>query len=64
MKAARDGTKDSLEKTKLAMIRKVSFLQRKEPTGTQTEIKLSQLVWLSLINMAENMNIQKKVLRR
>ncbi|KAM9351293.1 rho guanine nucleotide exchange factor 10-like protein [Symphorus nematophorus] len=33
MKAARDGTKDSLEKTKLAMIRKVSFLQRKDSTG-------------------------------
>lgn len=35
MKAARNGTKDSLEKTKLAMFRKVSFLQRKE-TGTET----------------------------
>ncbi|KAM7405481.1 hypothetical protein PAMP_012740 [Pampus punctatissimus] len=32
MKAARNGTKDSLEKTKLAMIRKVSFLQRKDYT--------------------------------
>ncbi|KAM4610770.1 rho guanine nucleotide exchange factor 10-like protein isoform 2-T4 [Polymixia lowei] len=30
MKAARNGTKDSLEKTKLAMMRKVSFLQRKD----------------------------------
>lgn len=35
MKAARNGTKDSFEKTKLAMFRKVSFLQRKE-TGTET----------------------------
>ncbi|XP_051281958.1 rho guanine nucleotide exchange factor 10-like protein isoform X3 [Dicentrarchus labrax] len=33
MKAARNGTKDSLEKTKLAMIRKVSFLQRKDSAG-------------------------------
>uniref|UniRef100_A0A4W6CTD6 Rho guanine nucleotide exchange factor 10 like n=1 Tax=Lates calcarifer TaxID=8187 RepID=A0A4W6CTD6_LATCA len=33
MKAARNGTKDGLEKTKLAMIRKVSFLQRKDSTG-------------------------------
>ncbi|XP_045912462.1 rho guanine nucleotide exchange factor 10-like protein isoform X1 [Micropterus dolomieu] len=33
MKAARSGTKDSLEKTKLAMIRKVSFLHRKDSTG-------------------------------
>ncbi|CAJ1055205.1 rho guanine nucleotide exchange factor 10-like protein isoform X2 [Xyrichtys novacula] len=33
MKAARNGTKDGLEKTKLAMIRKVSFLHRKESTG-------------------------------
>nr|XP_046252335.1 rho guanine nucleotide exchange factor 10-like protein isoform X2 [Scatophagus argus] len=33
MKATRNGTKDSLEKTKLAMFRKVSFLQRKDSTG-------------------------------
>ncbi|KAG8002371.1 Rho guanine nucleotide exchange factor 10-like protein [Nibea albiflora] len=33
MKAARNGTKDGLEKTKLAMFRKVSFLQRKDSTG-------------------------------
>ncbi|XP_022617369.1 rho guanine nucleotide exchange factor 10-like protein [Seriola dumerili] len=33
MKAARNGTKDGLEKTRLAMIRKVSFLQRKDSTG-------------------------------
>ncbi|XP_059189077.1 rho guanine nucleotide exchange factor 10-like protein [Centropristis striata] len=33
MKAAKNGTKDGLEKTKLAMIRKVSFLQRKDSTG-------------------------------
>ncbi|XP_040918128.1 rho guanine nucleotide exchange factor 10-like protein isoform X2 [Toxotes jaculatrix] len=33
MKAARNGTKDGLEKTKLAMIRKVSFLQKKDSTG-------------------------------
>ena len=34
MKAARNDTKDGLKKTKLAMIRKVSFLQRKDSTGT------------------------------
>ncbi|KAK9515897.1 hypothetical protein VZT92_026497 [Zoarces viviparus] len=33
LKAARSGTRDGLEKTKLAMIRKVSFLQRKDSTG-------------------------------
>ncbi|KAK5862953.1 hypothetical protein PBY51_000018 [Eleginops maclovinus] len=33
MKAARNGTKDGLEKTKLAMFRKVSFLQRKDAIG-------------------------------
>ncbi|XP_044068728.1 rho guanine nucleotide exchange factor 10-like protein isoform X2 [Siniperca chuatsi] len=33
MKAARNGTKDGLEKTKLAMIRKVSFLHRKDSAG-------------------------------
>ncbi|XP_066527722.1 rho guanine nucleotide exchange factor 10-like protein isoform X2 [Hoplias malabaricus] len=32
MKAARNGTKDGLEKTKLAMMRKVSFLNKKEIT--------------------------------
>ncbi|KAI4893421.1 hypothetical protein NFI96_007702 [Prochilodus magdalenae] len=34
MKAARNGTKDGLEKTKIAMMRKVSFLNKKENTGT------------------------------
>uniref|UniRef100_A0A3B4CNF0 DH domain-containing protein n=1 Tax=Pygocentrus nattereri TaxID=42514 RepID=A0A3B4CNF0_PYGNA len=33
MKAARNGTKDGLEKTKIAMMRKVSFLSKKENTG-------------------------------
>ncbi|KAG7519828.1 rho guanine nucleotide exchange factor 10 isoform X1 [Solea senegalensis] len=37
VKAARSGTKDGLEKTKLAMIRKVSFLQRKDSTGEGTD---------------------------
>ncbi|KAL2104173.1 hypothetical protein ACEWY4_001041 [Coilia grayii] len=32
MRAARDGTKDGLEKTKIAMMRKVSFLNKKELT--------------------------------
>ncbi|KAI5612296.1 rho guanine nucleotide exchange factor 10-like protein isoform X1 [Silurus asotus] len=32
MKAARSGTKDGLEKTKIAMMRKVSFLNKKEYT--------------------------------
>ncbi|XP_047016221.1 rho guanine nucleotide exchange factor 10-like protein isoform X2 [Ictalurus punctatus] len=32
MKAARNGTKDGLEKTKIAMMRKVSFLNKKENT--------------------------------
>ncbi|KAJ4933832.1 hypothetical protein JOQ06_006641, partial [Pogonophryne albipinna] len=33
MKAAKNGTMDGLEKTKLAMFRKVSFLHRKDSTG-------------------------------
>ncbi|CAK6974425.1 LOW QUALITY PROTEIN: rho guanine nucleotide exchange factor 10-like protein [Scomber scombrus] len=33
MKTARNGTRDGLEETKLAMMRKVSFLQRKDSTG-------------------------------
>ncbi|XP_054868896.1 rho guanine nucleotide exchange factor 10-like protein isoform X2 [Amphiprion ocellaris] len=37
MKAAKNGTKGGLEKTKLAMIRKVSFLQRKDSTGEEKD---------------------------
>lgn len=37
MKAARNGTKDGLEKTKIAMMRKVSFLNKKENTGLYFE---------------------------
>lgn len=33
MKAARSGTKDGLEKTKIAVMRKVSFLQKKDQLG-------------------------------
>lgn len=36
MKAARSGTKDGLEKTKIAVMRKVSFLQKKEQLGKST----------------------------
>lgn len=39
MKAARSGTKDGLEKTKIAVMRKVSFLQRKDQLG---KAKLSE----------------------
>uniref|UniRef100_H2SYG1 Rho guanine nucleotide exchange factor 10 like n=1 Tax=Takifugu rubripes TaxID=31033 RepID=H2SYG1_TAKRU len=35
MKAARSGTKDGLEKTKIAVMRKVSFLQRKDQMGNE-----------------------------
>lgn len=33
MRAARSGTKDGLEKTKMAVMRKVSFLQKKDHSG-------------------------------
>lgn len=33
MKAAKSGTKDGLEKTKIAVMRKVTFLHRKEAPG-------------------------------
>lgn len=33
MKAAKSGTKDGLEKTKIAVMRKVTFLHRKETPG-------------------------------
>lgn len=36
MKAARSGTKDGLEKTKIAVMRKVSFLQKKDQLGKST----------------------------
>ena len=42
MKAARSGTKDGLEKTKLAVMRKVSLLQRKDQSGKGL---ISSLVW-------------------
>jgi len=35
MKAAKSGTKDGLEKTKIAVMRKVTFLHRKEVPGKQ-----------------------------
>lgn len=37
MKAAKSGTKDGLEKTKIAVMRKVSFLQRKDQLGNPRE---------------------------
>ncbi|XP_060707963.1 rho guanine nucleotide exchange factor 10-like protein isoform X2 [Hemiscyllium ocellatum] len=37
MKAARNGTKDGLEKTKNAVMRKVSFLQKREPQDQYEE---------------------------
>lgn len=33
MKAARSGTKDGLERTKIAVMRKVPFLQRRDQIG-------------------------------
>uniref|UniRef100_A0A8D0AE56 Rho guanine nucleotide exchange factor 10 like n=1 Tax=Sander lucioperca TaxID=283035 RepID=A0A8D0AE56_SANLU len=39
MKAARSGTKDGLEKTKIAVMRKVSFLQRKDQLGNAGKSK-------------------------
>jgi len=41
MKAARNGTKDGLEKTKIAMMRKVSFLSKKDCTGLTQTFSLS-----------------------
>lgn len=40
MKAAKNGTKEGLGRRKLAMIRKVSFLQRKDSTGIELELGL------------------------
>ncbi|XP_015983763.2 rho guanine nucleotide exchange factor 10-like protein isoform X2 [Rousettus aegyptiacus] len=37
MKAAKSGTKDGLEKTRIAVLRKVSFLQRKDVLGDSEE---------------------------
>uniref|UniRef100_A0A3P8TZU7 Rho guanine nucleotide exchange factor 10 like n=1 Tax=Amphiprion percula TaxID=161767 RepID=A0A3P8TZU7_AMPPE len=37
MKAARSGTKDGLERTKIAVMRRVSFLQRKDQLGNEDD---------------------------
>ena len=49
MKAAKSGTKDGLEKTKIAVMRKVTFLHRKEVPGErgvpfQAYINLSRII--------------------
>lgn len=41
MKAARSGTKDGLERTKIAVMRKVSFLQRKDQLGNAEKFETS-----------------------
>lgn len=50
MKAARSGTKDGLEKTKIAVMRKVSFLHRKDPLGNAEKyenfVNVGQLAFL------------------
>ncbi|KAM8927225.1 rho guanine nucleotide exchange factor 10-like protein isoform 1-T1 [Pelodytes ibericus] len=43
MKAARSGTKDGLEKTRMAVMRKVTFLQRKETAGDSEEEEMGFL---------------------
>ncbi|XP_053307873.1 rho guanine nucleotide exchange factor 10-like protein [Spea bombifrons] len=43
MKAARSGTKDGLEKTRIAVMRKVTFLQRKETAGDSEEEEMGFL---------------------
>ncbi len=45
MKAARSGTKDGLEKTKIAVMRKVPFLQRKEQLGNSGKTCGENLCW-------------------
>ena len=40
MKAAKSGTKDGIEKTKIAVMRRVSFLHKKDQTGKP--VKVSQ----------------------
>ncbi|XP_040182993.1 rho guanine nucleotide exchange factor 10-like protein isoform X3 [Rana temporaria] len=43
MKAARSGTKDGLEKTRIAVMRKVTFLHRKETSGDSEEEEMGFL---------------------
>ncbi|KAM9299190.1 rho guanine nucleotide exchange factor 10-like protein [Gastrophryne carolinensis] len=43
MKAARSGTKDGLEKTRNAVMRKVTFLQRRDTTGDSEEEEMGFL---------------------
>uniref|UniRef100_A0A672YKI9 Rho guanine nucleotide exchange factor (GEF) 10-like a n=1 Tax=Sphaeramia orbicularis TaxID=375764 RepID=A0A672YKI9_9TELE len=51
MKAARSGTKDGLEKTKIAVMRKVSFLQRKDQLGNTLVISLNFFFLPSVLNI-------------
>lgn len=46
MKAAKSGTKDGLEKTKIAVMRKVTFLHRKEAPGEQAASREPPLLLL------------------
>lgn len=43
MRAARSGTKDGLEKTKIAMMRRVSFLHKKDHSGNLRMISFENL---------------------
>lgn len=47
MKAARSGTKDGLERTKIAVMRKVPFLQRRDQIGKSggDSVHLQMKVW-------------------
>lgn len=55
MKAARSGTKDGLEKTKIAVMRKVSFLQRKDQLGNAG--KFEDFVIVGQLTMDESYTI-------
>ena len=51
VKAVRNGTKDGLEKTKLAMIRKVSLLQRKDSTGTGNGTGINKFPYVQFVEI-------------
>ncbi|XP_066493951.1 rho guanine nucleotide exchange factor 10-like protein isoform X12 [Tiliqua scincoides] len=53
MKAAKSGTKDGLEKTKIAVMRKVNFLHKKEAPGDSEEEEMGFLDGVAVVDLKQ-----------
>jgi hypothetical protein len=51
MKAAKSGTRDGLEKTRMAVMRKVSFLHRKDVLGEAVTLGGVLLRWWGALDL-------------